>query len=170
MRRVVKSNRYLISYTTAKVEDTNSVSEQQSSISISREQAQKIIARGQFTANGIVIHLFDNRLSRLPQITTEELRDTDFVIHANKGTIDAGKYGPSWVLEVGSTPAQATHSWLVNCASVPGKQLADHKDFPLMVHLRHVTPNEGNEYDSLGMPEMFASVLRDADDDTDLPF
>lgn len=177
MKRGRPTNAYLMSATSARIGGSKSVAEKPATTNnarvVTREQAERIISRGQFTAGDVVVHVFDNRLSRLPQITMEELADTDIVIHSIKGTIDAGKFGPSYVLEVGDDPKHATHSWLVNCSSVIGKQLEGHKGFPLMAHVAHVTPDEGNAYYTLGVPDMLRAALdsgKPDEDLSDLPF
>lgn len=150
---------------------------------ITREQAERVLKVGAFKVNGITVHIYKPEvLSELEPIKTDELLlHGDFVIHRVAGTLNAGQFGPSFVCEVGNTPAIATHSWLVNCDSVLGKQLRrfiDQKSIPLFVKLESKTvekgANAGLSYETFATPDYFAAALDQApaakSDLDDLPF
>lgn len=151
--------------------------------SMTREVAEKIMAAGQVTRGGVVVHVFDNTLSNLPPIKNEAMADQDFNIITFCGDIKT-TYGDAWIFEVGARPNLPTASWLVGQKSIIGDNLQKFanrhggfaKILPLWVHLAEVTPPTGNPYWSLSTPKLIADALDTAppngkvDELDDLPF
>src|SRR5215467_14690544 len=79
---------------------------------------------------GKQIRKFEQKaISEFPPMKTAELVDRDFYVLGVVGELDAGDFGPSWVVEIVlSADTTAGYSWLVNKTSVLGRQLETEKE------------------------------------------
>ena|SRR5215467_894142 len=99
-------------------------------------------------------------VSQYPPISTEELMDQTFYILKVAGEINVGQYGPSYVVEVTTEEDTSQgYSWLVNKASVLGRQLEDEnkkgaRAFPFETRLAERTGNNGRMYITFAPPEL----------------
>jgi len=99
-------------------------------------------------------------ISDLPPIKTEELIGRTVILIGIAGELNAGDFGPSYVVEI-TSPEDTTvgHSWLVNKASVLGKQLASEIEregrnaFPYAAKLVEMPSRQGRPYISFAAPE-----------------
>jgi hypothetical protein len=98
-------------------------------------------------------------ISELPPIKTEELMGRTIILLGIVGELNAGDFGPSYVVEI-TSPEDTTvgHSWLVNKASVLGKQLAAEVEregrntFPYSASLVELPSRQGRPYISFAPP------------------
>jgi len=97
-------------------------------------------------------------ISEFPPIKTEELLGRDFVVLGIAGELNAGDFGPSFVVEVTTlTDTSVGHSWLVNKASVLGRQLDTEikkgsSAFPFETTLIEAPSRTGRDYISFAPP------------------
>lgn len=120
---------------------------------MAQEQRRSLLPQGK-TVRG-----FEQKvISELPPIRTEELMDRTIILLGVVGELNAGDFGPSFVVEI-TSPEDTTvgHSWLVNKASVLGKQLDTEmkrgKDvFPFAASIVEMPSRQGRPYISFAPP------------------
>jgi len=117
------------------------------------EQKRSLIPQGK------AIRGFEPKvLSELPPIKTEELLDRTIILLGVTGELNAGDFGPSYVVEITSPEDTSVgHSWLVNKASVLGKQLETEMKrgsnvFPFAASVVEMPSRQGRPYISFAPP------------------
>jgi len=97
-------------------------------------------------------------VSEYEPIKTDDLIGRNIIVLGVVGDLNVGQYGPSWVVEI-TTPEDTTigHSWLVNKASVLGRQLETEREkgaraFPFEVSLQEMTGTNGRMYITFAPP------------------
>jgi hypothetical protein len=105
------------------------------------------------------VRAFESKpISEFEPIKTQDLVGRNIIILDIVGELNAGDFGPSWVVEITSQEDTSVgHSWLVNKASVIGKQLDTEQKkgaqaFPLEVSIVEMPSRTGRPYIAIAPP------------------